>query len=145
MKVCPNCQSKYPDDANFCPQEGCATPEGPRRLSPIADAAPPARFQLGDRLGGGRSGAVWSAQDAQGGGAVAYKLVAPQALPTPAALERAQRELKQLQRAQSPRIARIVDFGKTSDGRLYVASELCEGQPLERLVADGGPLQVDRA
>ena len=35
MKVCPNCQTKYPDDGNFCPQEACATPEGPRRLAPV--------------------------------------------------------------------------------------------------------------
>ena len=44
MKVCPNCQTKYPDDANFCPQETCATPQGPRRLDPVAEAA--ARFPL---------------------------------------------------------------------------------------------------
>ncbi len=35
MKFCPNCQSQYPDDANFCPQEGCATGQGPRRLEPL--------------------------------------------------------------------------------------------------------------
>ena len=27
MKVCPNCQTKYPEDSNFCPQETCATPD----------------------------------------------------------------------------------------------------------------------
>ena len=76
MKVCPNCQSKYSNDANFCPQEACATPEGPRRLSVIPEGPPP-RFQLGSRLGGSRSGEVWRATDAQqGGGEVAYKVVA---------------------------------------------------------------------
>jgi eukaryotic-like serine/threonine-protein kinase len=147
MKVCPNCQAKYPDDANFCPQEGCATPEGPRRLNPIP-TEPASRFELVLRVGGGHSGEVWQARDAQGDrgdGLVAYKLVAPQVLPTAAALERAQRELKQLQRAQSPRLARIIDFGKTAEGRLFVASELVVGQPLDRLVADGGPLSLERA
>ena len=136
MKVCPNCQSQYPDDANFCPQEACATPQGPRRLEPIVGrAAARARYEMESQLGGARSGEVWRARDTQTGATVAYKLVAPASLPTPAALERAQRELKQLQRAQSPRVARVLDFGKDADGRLFVASELVDGQPLDQLVA----------
>jgi hypothetical protein len=144
MKVCPNCQNKYPDDANFCPQETCATPQGPRRLSPVP-AEPAPRFQLTSRLGGGRSGEVWLARDTQTNDDVAYKLVTPQVLPTPAALERAQRELKQLQRAQNPHLARIVDFGRSTDGRLFVATELVNGQNLGDLVGSSGPLAVDRA
>jgi uncharacterized membrane protein YgcG len=144
MKVCPNCQSKYPDDANFCPQETCATPDGPRRLSPVP-AEPARRFQLTSRLGGGRSGEVWLARDTQTNDDVAYKLVAPEVLPTPAASERAQRELKQLQRAQNPHLARIVDFGRSGDGRLFIATELVNGQTLAELVAANGPLPVDRA
>src|SRR5215213_3442954 len=104
MKFCPNCQSQYPDDANFCPQEGCATGQGPRRLEPLVVAAaapPPQRYQPEAQLGGSRSGEVFRARDSQTGQSVAYKLVAQASLPTTAALERAQRELKQLQRSQS--------------------------------------------
>ena len=39
----------------------------------------------------------------------------------------------------------MLDFGKDASGRLFVASELCEGQPLDRLVAATGPLPLDRA
>jgi len=147
MKFCPNCQSQYPDDANFCPQEGCATGQGPRRLEPLqaAPAPPPQRYQPEAQLGGSRSGEVFRARDSQTGQTVAYKLVAQASLPTTATLERAQRELKQLQRAQSPRLARVLDFGKDADGRLFIASELVEGQPLDQLVANAGPLPLDRA
>jgi len=147
MKFCPNCQSQYPDDANFCPQEGCATGQGPRRLEPLqaAPAAPPPRYEPEAQLGGSRSGEVFRARDNQTGQTVAYKLVARASLPTTATLERAQRELKQLQRAQSPRLARVLDFGKDADGRLFIASELCDGQPLDQLVASAGPLPLDRA
>ncbi|HVU53212.1 MAG TPA: serine/threonine-protein kinase, partial [Polyangia bacterium] len=144
MKACPNCHSKYPDDANFCPQETCATPEGPRRLTPLA-AEPAPRFQLTAKLGGGRSGEVWVARDSQTHTDVAYKLVTPEVLPTPAAFERAQRELKQLQRAQNPHLATIVDFGRSGDGRLFVATELVTGKTLGDLVRETGPLPVDRA
>src|SRR5882724_8701310 len=143
MKFCPNCQNKYPDDANFCPREACASAEGPSRLLPAEEEAP-ARFAPVSQIGGARSGEVWQAHDAQTGETVAYKLVVPAALPTPAVLERAQRELKQLQRSQSPRIARVIDCGKTPDGRLFVASELCQGESLEHLVARSGPLPLDR-
>jgi eukaryotic-like serine/threonine-protein kinase len=146
MKFCPNCQTKYPDDANFCPQEGCATGQGPQRLEPLPAAAAPApRYELEAQLGGSRSGEVFRARDSQTGQTVAYKLVAQASLPTTAALERAQRELKQLQRAQSPRLARVLDFGKDAGGRLFVVSELCDGQPLDQLVASTGPLPLDRA
>ena len=144
MKACPNCHSKYPDDANFCPQETCATPDGPRRLVPVP-AEPAPRFQLTSKLGGARSGEVWVARDTQTGNDVAYKLVTPEVLPTPAAFERAQRELKQLQRAQNPHLAVIVDFGRGGDGRLFVASEVVSGQTLGDLVRNAGPLPVDRA
>src|SRR5690348_13957975 len=148
MKVCPICQTKYPDDANFCPQEPCATPEGPRRLDMLpASAAQPAgeRYTLETQVGGQRSGDVFRARDGQSGASVIYKRVARAVLTSPAVIERSQRELKQLQRAQSPRIAKVLDFGKEPDGRLFVVSELCEGQPLDRLVAGSGPMSLDRA
>jgi hypothetical protein len=147
MKLCPNCQTKYPDDANFCPQEGCATDTGPRRLEPIVEAAAAAtpRYEMQEQLGGARTGEVWSARDTQTGATVAYKLVAQASLPTTATLERAQRELKQLQRSQSPRIARVLDFGKDPSGRLFISTELVDGQPLDRLAAATGPMPLDRA
>jgi len=143
MKVCPNCQSKYPDDANFCPREGCASAEGPSRLVPIADE-PPARFVPSNAIGGSRSGEVWQAQDQQSGETVAYKLVSPAALPTPAAVERAQRELKQLMRSQSPRIARVLECGKAPDGRIFIATELVGGEPLNHVIERSGPLSLER-
>jgi hypothetical protein len=144
MKVCPNCQTKYPDDANFCPQENCATASGPRRLEVVPEAQAP-RYELGAELGGGRSGEVFRARDAQTGASVAYKRVARAAMSTTAVLERSQRELKQLQRAQSPRLARVLDFGKEPEGQLFVVTELVEGQPLDAVVAASGAFPLDRA
>ena len=140
MKVCPNCQSKYPDDANFCPQEACATREGPRRLEPVAArAALPRASSWRSQLGGSRSGEVWRARDTQTGGTVAYKLVAQASLPTTATFERAQRELKQLQRAQSNRASRACSTSARSR-RAACSSPASSstGQTLDRLVAAPG-------
>jgi eukaryotic-like serine/threonine-protein kinase len=149
MKLCASCQNKYPDDANFCPREECATPDGPHRLTPIPPDASPAtgagRFVQISRLGGGASGEVWQASDSQTGGAVAYKLVTSEAVPTTVAIDRALRELRQLQRTSSPRIVKVIDFGKTPEGRLFVASELAEGEPLDQVVQRNGPFTLERA
>jgi hypothetical protein len=143
MKLCPTCKNEYSDDANFCPREECAGPDGPQRLVAAA-AEPPARFVPLSPLGGGPSGEVWQASDTQTGGAVAYKIVVAAALPTLTATERAQRELRQLQRASNLHIVKVVDFGKTTDGRLFVASELANGEPLDLVVARTGPMALDR-
>ena len=144
MKVCPNCQTKYPEDSNFCPQETCATPDGPRRLE-IVSEAPTSRYQMEGQLGGRRSGEVFRARDGQTGATVAYKRVTRAVLTSPAVVERSQRELKQLQRAQSPRLAKILDFGKEPDGQLFVVSELADGKTLAQVVAASGPFSLDRA
>ncbi|HEX2658754.1 MAG TPA: serine/threonine-protein kinase [Polyangia bacterium] len=143
MKLCASCQNKYPDDANFCPREQCAGPDGPHRLDPIVESA--SRFVPVSRIGGGASGEVWQASDAQSGNAVAYKLVATEALPNPLAVDRALRELRQLQRANNPRIVKVIDFGKTPEGQVYAASELVGGEPLDQVVGRSGPFALDRA
>jgi serine/threonine-protein kinase len=146
MKVCPNCQTKYPEDSNFCPQETCATPEGPRRLEIISEApSVGARYEMEGQIGGRRSGEVFRARDQQTGATVAYKRVTRAVLTSPAVVERSQRELKQLQRAQSPRLAKILDFGKEPDGQLFVVSELADGQTLAQVVAASGPFSLERA
>jgi serine/threonine-protein kinase len=143
MKICPICQAKYPEDANFCPQEACATPDGPQRLQVIEEKPQP-RFAPTERIGGGATGEVWRARDTQTGGEVALKLVAPEVLPSQAAQARAEREFKQLMRVSSPKIATIVDCGHMEDGRLYVAMEFCPGDTLESALA-AGPLGLEQA
>ena len=54
---------------------------------------------------------MYRATDSQTGAQVAYKIVASDVLPNPATLARAERELKQLMRVQSPRIASVIDCG----------------------------------
>jgi serine/threonine-protein kinase len=143
MKLCPTCKTQYPEDANFCPQESCATAEGPQRLHSVA-AQSASRFQPIEKLGGGRTGEVWRARDKQTGVEVAYKTVTSAVLATPALLARAEREFKQLMRVASPKVATIVDCEKTAGGGLAVAMELWRGDSLEHILASG-PVTFDQA
>ena len=143
MKFCPACKTQYPEDANFCPQETCATPEGPQRLQTMV-AQPTGRFQPIARVGGGRTGEVWRARDSQTGQEVAYKSVMPAVVSTPATLARTEREFKQLMRVSSPKVATVIECEKTPIGGLAIAMELCQGDSLERILA-AGPVDFDRA
>ena len=130
MKVCPNCQTKYPDDANFCPQETCATPQGPRRLEPIVDGRAGAALRDGraDRRRAQRRGLA-RARHADRRHRRLQARRARGAADAGRAVERAQRELKQLQRAQSPRIARGARLrqGRRTAGCSSPASS-CDGR-----------------
>jgi len=143
MKFCPICQTQYPEDANFCPQESCATSEGPQRLQRI-DALPASRFQPLEKIGGARTGEVWRARDSQTGQEVAYKSVMPAVLATPAALARTEREFKQLMRVSNPKVAAVIECEKTPIGGLAIAMELCSGDSLERMLA-AGPVPFEQA
>ena len=143
MKSCPTCKTQYPEDANFCPLETCATAAGPQRLQSVA-AQPSARFQPIERIGGGRTGDVWRARDMQTGTEVAYKVVAAEVVATTAVHARAEREFKQLMRVSSPKIATILECEKTPAGALGVAMELCQSDSLENLLA-AGPIPFEQA
>jgi hypothetical protein len=143
MKTCPICKSKYPEDANFCPLETCATADGPQRLEAVPDA-PEMRFKPIERIGGGSTGEVWRARDGQTGAEVALKLVNPAVMGSAATQSRVEREFKQLMRVSSPRVATIIDCGKLHDERLFVAMELFPGESLANVLR-AGPVDLDTA
>jgi len=98
----------------------------------------------GAKLGGNRTGAVYRARDGQSASEVAYKIVTTAAVPNAAAVARAERELRQLIRVQSPNIVRIIESGKTPADELFVAMELWEGETLDALMSRG-PVDLARA
>src|SRR5215510_14393424 len=105
MKLCPKCQKQYSDDANFCPVDAARLV--PLETQSAATDALAARFELGESLGGNRTGAVYRATDKATGQAVAVKILAPAVVALPGLAQRLERELKQLERVQSGGVARV--------------------------------------
>src|SRR5262249_17946922 len=91
------------------------------------------------------TGLVSEAEDTQSGARGMLKLVAPEGLPHSTMADRGLRELKQLGKVTSERILRVIDQGRTEDGRVYVATEPPPGATLEELIQREGPLDVARA
>jgi serine/threonine-protein kinase len=154
MKRCPLCQTTFPDDANFCPMDAG------RLVSVEASAPSPgvsqagqttldagmvgARFKLGPRVGGGRTGELFAAQDNTTGQDCVVKVVHPNVFPTPLIAQRTERELKQLHKITSDRVVRIIDFGHQGNAT-WVALEHVSGVPLSKLISERGRLSEDRA
>ncbi len=147
MKLCPKCQKQFSSDANFCPVDAA-------RLIPLEGQATgtdplAARFQLGDRLGGSRTGTVYRATDKQSGAAVAVKVVAPAVMSLPGVSQRLERELKQLERVQSAVVAKILASGRrpgASGEETWVALEYLDGaQTLDEAISARGPITPDFA
>ncbi|HUJ57959.1 MAG TPA: serine/threonine-protein kinase [Kofleriaceae bacterium] len=143
MKLCPKCQKQFSDDANFCPVDAA-------RLVPLetqtagADALA-ARFELGVRLGGSRTGVVHRATDKTTGKACVVKLIAPAVTALPGVSQRLERELKQLERVNSAGVAKVLASGKRGD-ESWVALELLDGaQTLAEAISARGPIPAERA
>ena len=143
MKLCPRCQKQFSDDANFCPVDAA-------RLVPVETEAAAvdalaAKFELGEQLGGGRTGAVYRATDRATGQPAAVKIIAPAVVALPGRAQRLERELKQLERVASGSVARVLASGKRGDDS-WVALELLDSvQTLGDAVAGRGAMPIDKA
>jgi eukaryotic-like serine/threonine-protein kinase len=143
MKLCPKCQKHFSDDANFCPVDAA-------RLIPLeAQASGPdslsARFELGAKVGGGRTGAVHRATDKTTGTACIVKLIAPAVVALPGVAQRLERELRQLERVSSAGVVKVIGSGKRGDTS-WVAMELVDGaHTLAEAISARGPIPATEA
>ncbi|HEU5056215.1 MAG TPA: serine/threonine-protein kinase [Kofleriaceae bacterium] len=120
---------------------GSASGPGP---APGGEGPLGGRFEIGAQVGGGLTGEVFQARDVQSGAACAVKLVHAHVFPNQLMLQRAERELKQLERVQLSEVGRVLAHGRKAD-RLWIALEWIDGVPLDRLVAQSGPMPPARA
>jgi tRNA A-37 threonylcarbamoyl transferase component Bud32 len=94
------------------------------------------RYELGELLGTGAFGSVWSARDTQLGREVAVKLPRRDRLANPADQERFLREARAAAGLQHPGIVAIHDCGR--DGAtLFIVSELVRGVSLAERIKGG--------
>ncbi len=143
-KVCPVCEASFPDATMFCPTDGstlrAAEVDGDLIGSVIAD-----RYLVTDLLGEGGMGKVYLARHVRLPQQAAIKVLRPAMLRDPAAVARFKREAANASRIEHERIARVFDFGESSDGTVYLAMEFVPGRTLKRIITADGALTPERA
>lgn len=105
-------------------------------LSPL-DSIP--GYELVDLIGRGGMGVVYRARQISLKRMVALKTILLSQLSDPVAAQRFENEAQVLARVTHPHIVAAFDFGRHA-GRLFLAMELVEGQDVERLIQQRGPL-----
>lgn len=102
-------------------------------------------YTIGHPLGEGASGIVYRAERADGSPSpVALKVIHRHLVRDPQVSRRFHREAQILGQLRGPNLAALLDTGEAEDGRLYMALELVEGEPLD-VVTRQGPLPIEQA
>lgn len=102
------------------------------------------RYQVERLLGLGGFGAVYRATHARTGAAVALKVLKKERADDAAVLERFMREARASAGIGSEHIVRVHDADISPEGVAFIAMELLEGQNLQELDRDKGPLRPER-
>ena len=121
MKECPNCETCYTDDVQFCPQDQTQT-----RLTMPGTQLLANRYFLEKRLGRGAMGQVYLARDENlKTRKVAVKTVRQDLLNSDdlqegEAIARFEREAQSAASIIHPNVVGVTDFGKTQEGVFYL-------------------------
>jgi serine/threonine-protein kinase len=102
------------------------------------------RFVLEALLGGGASGEVYRAVHTVLRRPVAVKVLHPTLQFSQDYCARFYAEALAASQLDHKNVLRIVDYGQEPDGILYIVMELLEGQSLQQILDDEGPLPLER-
>jgi serine/threonine-protein kinase len=120
------------------PPGGPATEDDEPPLEPGTVLAE--RYRIHDLVGRGGMGAVYRAEHLALGNTVAVKVLRSSHGAHADIVRRFQREAVAASQIRHPGIVEVTDFGRTPDGRFYLAMELVEGETLGRRLGRLGPL-----
>jgi tetratricopeptide (TPR) repeat protein len=123
--------TRHADQQETVPATGLAETPGDYGFSPGTTVG---RYVLGERLGAGGMGVVYSAHDARLDRSVALKLLRPDASGDGEAHRQLLREAQTLARLAHPNVVNVHDIGDF-EGRVYVDMELVKGSTLAQWLA----------
>jgi len=96
-------------------------------------------------IGEGSSGLVYEAEHVELGRKVALKVLAPAHASAHDAIERFRSEARAVAKLSHPNLVPLYDFGKSLDGRVFLAMELLSGEPLDKRLSRTGGMDYREA
>jgi Protein kinase domain len=161
MQACPGCGTTSATSGRFCPTCGAVrvdpvggtdklpaaatsvkTAPGPQAASLIGHTV--GDFVIEAVIGGGSFGTVYRGRQLGLDRQVALKVPTYEIAADPVQARRFAREARAAARIVHPGVVAIYAVGELDDGRPYLAMQLIDGKPLDRILADG-PLPAVRA
>jgi eukaryotic-like serine/threonine-protein kinase len=94
-------------------------------------------YRLGAKIGEGATGVVYEAEHVELGRKVAVKILGREHAASPEALDRFRSEARAVANLSHPNLVQLYDFGKSLDGRVFLAMDLCEGETLDARLKRG--------
>jgi tRNA A-37 threonylcarbamoyl transferase component Bud32 len=141
-KICPVCSTEFTDESAFCPSDGSTLrskeSEGDLVGQVIAD-----RYLVQKKLGEGGMGAVYLAKHVRLPKQAAIKVLRPEMLADSASVARFNQEAANASQIEHEGVARVFDYGETSDGTVYLAMEFVPGRSLRDVLDQDGALSLD--
>jgi len=125
-KFCATCRGVFPLEATVCDRDGTPLEQVEQILA--------GRYVLKSVLGSGNMGTVYRATQLPMGREVAVKLMHSDLVRNLDLVARFEREAQAASTVDHPNAITVFDSGRTSDGQVYIAMELLEGESLSALI-----------
>src|SRR5438874_8822633 len=141
MRECETCRRCFPDEVNYCLQDGAATTPSIAG-EPILDG----RYQLERRLGQGGMGVVYKARHIFLKTAHAIKIILPDLVGNdPNLVTRFRQEALAAAAIRHQNIIAVTDFGVVRGTMPFLVMEFVNGQSLQDILAEEKVMSIDRA
>lgn len=139
MKICPECQTEYTDDVEFCANDGMKLrPVRAASDDPMIGKVLDGRWIVEDKIGEGGMGSVYKGSQKSVNRAIAIKTLRAALTDNDEFVDRFFREAKIATTINHPHCVTVLDFGQTEDDVLYLAMEYLDGMPLSDKLKEGG-------
>jgi serine/threonine protein kinase len=152
MRICPQCNTPYPNDASKCARDGTSLvtlaetkkSEAPQTNDNLIGTLV-GNYRLTSVLGAGGMGSVYVATHISVGKEVAVKIIKEGENQNQNLVERFFREARSIGKIQHENIVDMFDFGTTAEGRFYLAMERLIGKDLAEVLNETPILPTRRA
>ena len=139
MSECLHCQGRLEPGARYCPHCGKAAPNDV--ADPYIGHIVSQRYRIESRIAKGGMGEVYKARHLEMNQAVAVKILHRRFAEDDIVAQRFLNEARSACKVRHPMAVSIYDFGRLSDGSLFLTMEYVNGLTLSEFILRNGPLE----